>query len=111
MDDILFYGVLGVIIGGRLGYVLFYKPGYYLDHPLEILYVWQGGMAFHGGFLGVLVAMLIFARKTKKTWLGVMDFLAPLVPPGLAAGRRKLHQCRTVGGKRTSPGYGVPVGG
>lgn len=87
VEDMLFYGVLGVIIGGRLGYVLFYKPGYYLDHPLEILYVWQGGMAFHGGFLGVLVAMLIFARKTRKTWLGVMDFLAPLVPPGLAAGR------------------------
>lgn len=87
MDDILFYGVLGVIIGGRLGYVFFYKPGYYLEHPLEIFYVWQGGMAFHGGFLGVLVAMLIFARKSNKTWLGVMDFLAPLVPPGLAAGR------------------------
>lgn len=87
MDDILFYGVLGVIIGGRLGYVFFYKPGYYIEHPLEIFYVWQGGMAFHGGFLGVLVAMLIFARKSNKTWLGVMDFLAPLVPPGLAAGR------------------------
>jgi phosphatidylglycerol:prolipoprotein diacylglycerol transferase len=87
MDDILFYGVLGVIIGGRLGYVFFYKPGYYLEHPLEIFYVWQGGMAFHGGFLGVLVAMLIFARMSNKTWLGVMDFLAPLVPPGLAAGR------------------------
>jgi phosphatidylglycerol:prolipoprotein diacylglycerol transferase len=87
MDDVLFYGVLGVILGGRLGYVLFYKPAYYLEHPLEILYVWQGGMSFHGGFLGVLVAMLMFARKSQKTWLGVMDFLAPLVPPGLAAGR------------------------
>ena len=87
MDDVLFYGVLGVIIGGRLGYVLFYKPGYYLEHPLEIFHVWQGGMSFHGGFLGVLVAMVLFARKSGKTWLGVMDFLAPLVPPGLAAGR------------------------
>lgn len=87
MDDVLFYGVLGVIIGGRLGYVFFYKPGYYLSNPLEIFYVWQGGMSFHGGFLGVLVAMLLFARKTNKSWLGVMDFLAPLVPPGLAAGR------------------------
>lgn len=87
MDDVLFYGVLGVILGGRLGYVLFYKPTYYLEHPLEIFYVWQGGMSFHGGFLGVLVAMLLFARTSKKTWLGVMDFLAPLVPPGLAAGR------------------------
>jgi len=87
MDDVLFYGVIGVIIGGRLGYVLFYKPGYYLAHPLEIFYVWQGGMSFHGGFLGVLVAMLLFARKSQKPWLGVMDFLAPLVPPGLSAGR------------------------
>jgi phosphatidylglycerol:prolipoprotein diacylglycerol transferase len=87
MDDVLFYGVIGVIIGGRLGYALFYKPGYYLAHPLEIFYVWQGGMSFHGGFLGVLVAMLLFARKARKPWLGVMDFLAPLVPPGLAAGR------------------------
>lgn len=87
MDDVLFYGVLGVILGGRLGYVLFYKPGYYLEHPLETFYVWQGGMSFHGGFLGVLVAMVLFARKSGKTWLGVMDFLAPLVPPGLAAGR------------------------
>ncbi len=87
MDDVLFYAVIGVIIGGRLGYVLFYKPDYYLAHPLEIFAVWQGGMAFHGGFLGVLVAMLLFARKSGKRWLGVMDFLAPLVPPGLAAGR------------------------
>jgi phosphatidylglycerol:prolipoprotein diacylglycerol transferase len=57
LDDLLFYGVLGVIAGGRLGYVLFYKPAYYLQHPLEVLAVWQGGMAFHGGFLGVLAAV------------------------------------------------------
>ena len=87
MDDVLFYGVIGVIIGGRLGYVLFYKLDYYLGHPLEILYIWQGGMSFHGGFLGVLAAMTLFARKTHKPWLGVMDYLAPLVPPGIAAGR------------------------
>jgi phosphatidylglycerol:prolipoprotein diacylglycerol transferase len=87
MDDVLFYTVLGVILGGRLGYVLFYKPGYYGSHPLEIFFVWQGGMSFHGGFLGVLVAMVLFARKTGKPWLGLMDFIAPLVPTGLAAGR------------------------
>ena len=87
MDDVLFYAVIGVIIGGRLGYVLFYKFDYYLSHPLEVLYVWQGGMSFHGGFLGVLVAMVWFARKTGKRWLNVTDFIAPLVPPGLAAGR------------------------
>ena len=87
MDDILFYGALGVIIGGRLGYVLFYQPGYYLSHPLEIAYVWQGGMSFHGGFLGVLAAMMFYARKTGKRWLAIMDFVAPLVPLGLGAGR------------------------
>lgn len=87
MDDILFYGALGVIIGGRLGYVIFYQPGYYLSHPLEIAYLWQGGMSFHGGFLGVLAAMVFFAKKTGKRWLAVMDFVAPLVPLGLGAGR------------------------
>jgi phosphatidylglycerol---prolipoprotein diacylglyceryl transferase len=87
IDDLLFYGVLGVILGGRLGYVLFYKPGYYLSHPLEILAVWQGGMAFHGGFLGVLVAMWLWGRKHQLHWLTVTDFIAPLVPLGLAAGR------------------------
>ena len=87
VDDALFYVVLGVILGGRLGYVLFYKADYYLSHPLEIFYIWQGGMSFHGGFLGVLAAMILFARKKQMKWLGVMDFVAPLVPPGIAAGR------------------------
>jgi len=83
----LFYGVFGVIIGGRLGYVLFYKPLYYLQHPLEIVQVWAGGMSFHGGFLGVLLALWFFARNRHKRWLDVTDFVAPLVPLGLAAGR------------------------
>jgi len=87
VDDMLFYGVFGVILGGRLGYVLFYKPGYYFAHPLEIVQLWQGGMSFHGGFLGVLVAMWLFARRRNKRWLDVMDFVAPLCPLGLAAGR------------------------
>ncbi len=87
LDDLLFYGVLGVILGGRLGYVLFYKAAYYLSHPLEIFAVWQGGMSFHGGFLGVLVAMAWLARKQHLRWLQVTDFIAPLVPPGLAFGR------------------------
>ena len=87
LDDLLFYGVLGVILGGRLGYVFFYKASYYLAHPLEILAVWQGGMSFHGGFLGVLVAMAWFARKQNLRWLQLTDFIAPLVPPGLAFGR------------------------
>jgi len=87
LDDILFYGVLGVILGGRLGYVLFYKPAFFLAHPLEIFALWHGGMSFHGGFLGVLVAMLLFARKHGKSWLAVIDFGVPMVPPGLAMGR------------------------
>ncbi|MFH1044478.1 MAG: prolipoprotein diacylglyceryl transferase [Pseudomonadota bacterium] len=86
-DDLFFFSVLGVVLGGRLGYVLFYKPGYYFSHPLEILALWQGGMAFHGGFLGVLVAMLYIARKHRIGWLTITDFIAPLVPPALAVGR------------------------
>ncbi len=86
-DDVLFYAVLGIVIGGRLGYVLFYKPGYYLANPLDILHIWEGGMSFHGGFLGVLVAMLLVARRHGLRWIELMDFLAPLVPPGIAAGR------------------------
>lgn len=87
LDDLLFFGVLGVVLGGRLGEVLFYNPGYYLSHPLKILAVWEGGMSFHGGFLGVLVAMALFARRRRIRWLALMDFIAPLVPPGLAFGR------------------------
>ncbi|PHV09571.1 prolipoprotein diacylglyceryl transferase [Chitinimonas sp. BJB300] len=87
LDDLLFYGVLGVILGGRLGYVLFYKPMVYLAQPLDIFKIWEGGMAFHGGFLGVLVAMWLFGRKTGRTFFQVTDFIAPLVPLGLAAGR------------------------
>ena len=87
VEDILFLGVLGVVLGGRIGYCLFYKSAYYLAHPLEILAIWQGGMSFHGGMLGVLVAMLWFARTRQRPWLQVMDFVAPCVPTGLAAGR------------------------
>ena len=87
LDDLLFYGMLGVIVGGRLGQVLFYEPGYYLAHPLEILAVWKGGMSFHGGFLGVLIAMGLWSRKHRVAWFDITDFIAPLVPLGLAAGR------------------------
>ena len=87
VEDLLFHGVVGVIAGGRLGYVLFYKPAYYLAHPLESIAIWQGGMSFHGGFLGVLVAMALYARRHHIDWWRLMDFVAPLVPLGLAAGR------------------------
>ena len=87
IEDLLFYGVLGVVIGGRLGYVLFYKPGYYAANPLEIFAVWKGGMAFHGGLLGVLAAMALFARAKGRRFLEVTDLIAPCVPTGLASGR------------------------
>ncbi|MES2227175.1 MAG: prolipoprotein diacylglyceryl transferase [Pseudomonadota bacterium] len=87
IEDLLFYGVLGVVLGGRLGYVLFYKPGYYAAHPLEIFAVWKGGMSFHGGMLGVLAAVALFARTRGRRFLDVTDLIAPCVPLGLASGR------------------------
>ncbi len=87
IEDMLFYGVLGVVIGGRIGYALFYKPGDYLANPLEILMVWRGGMSFHGGLLGVIVAMALYGRSRGRTFLEVMDVVAPCVPTGLASGR------------------------
>ena len=87
LDDLFFYCTLGIIIGGRLGYVLFYKPAYYLAHPLEVFYVWRGGMAFHGGLLGVIVALWIYAKLHERPYLQLMDLIAPCVPTGLASGR------------------------
>ena len=87
LDDVLFYLVLGVILGGRLGYVLFYKFSDYLHEPLKIFYIWEGGMSFHGGFLGAVFAIWLFSRKYRKHWLAITDFIAPLVPLGLGAGR------------------------
>jgi phosphatidylglycerol:prolipoprotein diacylglycerol transferase len=86
-DDLLFLAILGVILGGRLGYVLFYKPAHYAAHPLEIFAIWQGGMSFHGGLLGVMAAMAFAAWRHRIDYLRLMDFVAPLVPPGIAAGR------------------------
>ena len=87
LEDLLFHGAMGVVLGGRLGYVLFYKPAYYLSHPLESFAIWQGGMSFHGGMLGVALAMWIFSRRRSLSFWSVMDFISPLVPFGLAAGR------------------------
>jgi len=88
VDDLLFYGMIGTIVGGRLGHVLFYGPlSYYLEHPFEIFAVWKGGMASHGGIIGVIVAMALFARARRKSFLRVADFVVPLVPLGLGAGR------------------------
>jgi len=87
VDDMLFYGVLGVILGGRLGYVLFYKPLHFLGNPVDIIKVWEGGMSFHGGFLGVAVAAILVARKYNMRWLALTDFIAPMIPIGLGMGR------------------------
>lgn len=87
LDDLLFWGVFGVILGGRLGFTLFYQSSYYLSHPMEILKVWNGGMSFHGGFLGVLVVIFLFAKKHKRHFLEIADFITPLAPLGLACGR------------------------
>lgn len=87
VDTFLTYVVLGVILGGRLGYVFFYKPYYYFTHPLDIFAVWQGGMSFHGGFLGVIIGAAIYAHRHQRRWLEVTDFVAPLVTFGLGFGR------------------------
>lgn len=87
VGDALFYIALGVILGGRLGYVLFYNLGYFAQHPLKIFAVWDGGMSFHGGLLGVIAALWWYARHTNRSFFGVTDFMAPLTPLGLGAGR------------------------
>lgn len=86
-DDFLVWATLGVLLGGRLGYVLFYKPGYYLAHPLEIPMIWQGGMSFHGGFLGVVIAILLYCRRRKINILDFSDLLTVVAPIGLFFGR------------------------
>lgn len=87
VDDTLFYAALGVVIGGRLGYCLFYQPEFYLTHPLNIVKTWDGGMSFHGGMLGVFVATYFFAKKHGSTFFELSDFIAPIVPVALFFGR------------------------
>ena len=87
VDDLLFYGMIGVILGGRVGYVLFYQFSYLLENPLYLFKIWEGGMSFHGGALGVITAIFIFAWRTKRSPFTVGDFAVPLVPVGLLAGR------------------------
>jgi phosphatidylglycerol:prolipoprotein diacylglycerol transferase len=87
VGDLLFYVVLGVVIGGRVGYMLFYQPGLLLENPLQLFYIWQGGMSFHGGMLGVFAAAGWFARATQRTFFDITDFVAPIVPVGLFFGR------------------------
>ena len=87
VDDLIFYSAVGIIVGGRLGYVLFYGLDRWLDDPMWLFRVWEGGMAFHGGLLGVIGALWVFARRQRIAFAGVADFVAPLTPVGLALGR------------------------
>lgn len=107
LDDVLFYGALGVILGGRIGYILFYQLSSFMQSPLDIFKIWQGGMSFHGGFLGVLIAMFLFARKRKLTWLALMDFVAPLVPIGLGTGRIGNFINGELWGRATNSNFGM----
>ncbi len=87
VDDLVFYIALGVILGGRVGYILFYGFGSFLHNPLTLFRIWEGGMSFHGGFLGVLLAMALFARKYRRGFWPTVDFIAPLIAPGILFGR------------------------
>ena len=107
LDDMVFLGVLGVVLGGRLGYVFFYKFSEYLTEPWRAFFVWEGGMSFHGGMLGVILAMIWFARTRNKPWLAVTDFIAPLVPPGLGAGRLGNFINAELWGRATDVPWGI----
>ncbi|MFT4706809.1 MAG: phosphatidylglycerol:prolipoprotein diacylglycerol transferase [Ascidiaceihabitans sp.] len=107
IEDLLTWMILGVILGGRLGYVLFYQPAYYLQNPQEILFIWQGGMAFHGGLLGVIVAGLIFTTRYKIPKLSAADVMALGVPPGLLLGRLANFINAELWGRPTDLPWGV----
>lgn len=87
VSDVLFYGALGVILGGRIGYIIFYNFDKFIDNPLILIRIWEGGMSFHGGLIGVICGVYLFARKSGKTYFEVNDFIAPMVPLGLGFGR------------------------
>ncbi|NMP31317.1 prolipoprotein diacylglyceryl transferase [Thalassotalea sp. M1531] len=107
VSDLLFYGFLGVILGGRVGYVLFYQFEYFLADPLYLFKIWEGGMSFHGGLLGVITAVFLFARKTNKAFFAVGDFVAPLVPIGLGMGRIGNFINAELWGRQTDVAWGV----
>ena len=113
VDDLLFWATLGVILGGRLGYILFYNLDYYLDNPANTLKVWQGGMAFHGGFMGVILAIILFARKRGISILAVLDAAAVATPIGLFFGRIANFINGELYGRTTDVAWGMvfPNGG
>ena len=110
-EDLLTYLVIGVVVGGRLGYVILYQPSYYLQNPLDIVQVWQGGMAFHGGFLGVVAAAFIYCRKYNLPLLGTADLLALCTPAGLFLGRCANFINAELWGRPTEMPWGVAFAG
>lgn len=111
VEDLLTWIILGVILGGRLGFVLFYQPAYYLANPAEILKIWQGGMAFHGGLIGVVLATLIFAARHNIPKLQISDLVAQTVPPGLLLGRMANFINAELWGRPTDLPWGVAFPG
>ena len=107
LSDLVFYGAVGAVLGGRIGYVLFYNVSALATDPLYLLRIWEGGMAFHGGLLGVLVAMLLFARKTNRSFISITDFLAPLCPIGLGLGRLGNFINMELPGRVSESGFGL----
>ncbi|MFQ6778164.1 MAG: prolipoprotein diacylglyceryl transferase [Alphaproteobacteria bacterium] len=107
MDDFLTAIILGVILGGRIGYVLFYNLGFFIAHPLEIFAVWHGGMSFHGGLLGVIIATYLYGRKTKTNWLCALDLLSVVAPIGLFFGRIANFINMEVMGRATDVPWGI----
>lgn len=105
--DLMFYAMIGVVLGGRIGYVLFYDLREYVQHPLQIFRIWEGGMSFHGGLLGVVVAMWLWSRRHGLHWFDTADFVAPLVPPGLGFGRLGNFINGELWGKFTHANWGV----
>ena len=107
VSDVVFYGALGAVLGGRIGYVFFYGFKQLLADPLWLLRIWDGGMSFHGGLLGVMVALVLFARSTHRTFFQVSDFVSPLVPPGLGFGRLGNFANTELPGRMTDSPFGL----
>ena len=107
VDDLITYMIFGIIVGGRLGYCLFYTPGYYFDNPIKIIFIWEGGMSFHGGFFGVLISGILFGVRKKISLLSLGDLIAFASPPGLFFGRIANFINAELWGKPTTPTFGI----
>ncbi len=107
LSDLVFFGAMGAVLGGRVGYVFFYNLDFFLSDPLYLLRMWEGGMSFHGGLLGVAAGLFFFARKYRRRWIEVADFLAPLCPIGLGLGRIGNFVNMELPGRVTDSAFGL----